>query len=105
MHKVIFAQGRTQPVARPQVSVPLISRPVVQLSEGRDHSPGSENLMRRLHMRTIIHYFQPMLVNNLVCVCVCVCVGGGGGGGGGAKDFEIWGAVAPGSSVYGSVYH
>ena len=33
-------QGRTQPVtARPQVSVPLISRPVVQLSGGRDHSP------------------------------------------------------------------
>ena len=33
----------------------------------------SENLMRRLHMRTIIHYFQPMLVNNLVCVCVGGC--------------------------------
>ena len=46
-------QGRTHPIpARPQVSVPLISRPVVQLTVGQDHSPcrspGVEESSRRL---------------------------------------------------------
>ena len=83
--------GRTQPVtARPQVSVPLISRPVVQLAEGRDHPPGRSPVGEsiddlvfgccRTYKIFCGYSFTVVILNAALAVlsdkglCVCVCV-------------------------------